>query len=798
MRAVYLLLFFFPLIASSQVIYGTVTDEKGSPLPNATITMKTVADSSAIKFVLSDKTGQFRLAPVAAGLYRVEASFTGHSTRDTVINLSAADIFLPVWTMTSLAKKLAEVKVTSGRPLIEVQPDKTVFNVAQSIVAAGGNALELLQKSPGVLVDKDDLISMNGKNGVRIYIDGRPSPLSVQEIAALLRTMPSDDVEAIEIITNPSARYEAAGNAGIINIRLKKNKSLGTNGSTNAGWSVGIFPKYTTGINLNHRSKTLNVFGSYSYNKNYNDSYLNLFRFQNDSLYDQRAKTFSEGVAHNVKLGADWFLSREQTLGVLVNGNFSNNRSNTFSSTPIAAQSDKQVAQTLTAFSAGQRNRNNISANLNYRYADTGSRVLSVDADYGYYDVDGKAETQNRYRDRQQNPLQPFVFSNRTPVLIRFYSMQASWEQKWAGGKMNLGWRSASANTDNTFSFFNEKDGQPVFDDSRSNQFEYSESIHAAYAQFNKSKGKWSYHLGLRMEATNSLGELTAKDPVSDQVVKRNYVNLFPSGGFTYQLNPQHQVGLSFSRRIDRPSYQDLNPFENRLDELTYQKGNPFLRPQFTNNIELKHSYKYKLNSSLSFSDVSDFFAAITDTIEGRRNFITQRNIAQQRIYSFNTSLPFRVAAWWNVFASAGINHSRYRAQFEPGKEIHINATVANLYQQHSFSLDKKWSAEISSFWLSPYVWAGTYECRSIWNIDAGIQRKVLNGQGSIKLTVTDIFQRMPWEGVSRLGALRIDAAGGWESRLLRLNFSYRFGNKEVKNARQRNTGLEDLNRRVQ
>jgi outer membrane receptor protein involved in Fe transport len=376
--------------------------------------------------------------------------------------------------------------------------------------------------------------------------------------------------------------------------------------------------------------------------------------------------------------------------------------------------------------------------------------------------------------------------------------MQASWEQKWTGGKLNIGWRSAWAKTDNVFSFFNEKNGQALLDEERSNRFDYTEDIHAAYAQFNKNRGKWSYQLGLRLEATTSLGDLTARNPMADQTVSRQYVNLFPSGGATYQLHPKHQLGLSFSRRIDRPSYQDLNPFENRIDELTYQKGNPFLRPQFTNNMEIKHSYQYKWNSSLSFSDVSDFFAAITDTIEGRRNFITQRNIAQQRIYSFNTSLPFKVASWWNVFASAGVNHSRYRAQFEPGKEIRINATVANLYQQHSLSINNKWSAEVSSFWLSPYVWAGTYECRSIWNIDAGVQRKILNEQGTIKLTVTDIFRRMPWQGVSRLGALRIEGAGGWESRLFRLNFTYRFGNKEVKNARQRNTGLDDLNRRVQ
>lgn len=797
MRLLYLLVLFFPLLAQSQQVSGNLTDEKGNPLVKATVVIKKGA--TVVRSMLSDASGTFRFSGLPADTLMLEASVTGYQTKDTSFYYDGkASFSLASLRLQPVAATLGEVKVTSTKPLIEVQPDKTVFNVSQSIVGSGGTALEVLQKSPGVLVDQNDNITMNAKSGVRIYIDGRPSPLSVAEITAMLRTMPATDIEAIEIITNPSARYEAAGNAGVINIRLKKNKNYGTNGSINGGWNVGIFPKYNGGISLNHRNKKVNLFGTYSYNQGRYEGGLNLFRFQNDSLFDQRSTTDSRSHTHNIKAGADYFIDKKQTLGVLVNTNISDNSALTRSLTPIAAQDDKLVVQTLEALTRSERQRTNISANINYRYADTSGRTLTADADYGYYDMAARAFTPNRYRDNGGNLLYQTTFGNNTPVAIRFYSLQASWEQNWKGGKLNAGWRSTWARTDNTFNFFDYNNDQPVLNTDRSNRFDYTENINAAYVQYNRQKGKWNYQAGLRLEQTGSLGELTATQATKDERVLRNYVNLFPTGGLTYQLNPKHQLGLSLGRRIDRPSYQDLNPFENRLDELTYQKGNPFLRPQFTNNIELKHTYKYKLSSSIGFSDVSDFFAAITDTIEGRRNFITTRNLASQKIWSFNTGMPFSIAKWWNVYFNAGVNHSRYRAEFEPGKEIRINATVANVYQQHSFTLSKKWTGELSSFYMSPYVWAGTYECRSIWSLDAGLQTKLFQDKATLKLSITDIFQRMPWEGVSRLGQLRIDASGRWESRQLRLNFTYRFGNREVKAARQRKTGLEDLNSRVQ
>ena len=799
MKLLPLLLFLLHSYAKAQTITGRVVDENGRPLSAATVALGEVKSNVITKYTLTDISGRFSLSSSLPDSVRIVVSFAAYVTKDTVLVMHAETVVaLPPWQLLPAAKNLIEVKVAVSKPLFDVQPDKTVFNVSQSITGGGGNAMELLRKSPNVLVDPNDAISMNGKTGVRIYLDGRPSPLSIQELVALLRTIPATDVEAIEIITNPSAKYEAAGNAGIINIIFKKNKSLGANGVVNAGWSVGIFPKYSGSISLNYRNKKLNLFGGYSYNSSQNQGYLNLFRFQSDSLFDQRSSTRSNISGHNIKAGADWFLNRKQTLGVVMNINSSAWTSTTVSRTPIASQQTKEVIKTLSAVTVSDRQRANVSVNANYRFADTLGRALNIDADFSHFDLDGQSATDNSQMNTSNAGSLRFGFSNHTPLQINFYGLQASWEQNWKKGKLSAGWRSTQATTENTFSFFNKVNGSDVLDANVSNQFSFTETIHAAYAQYNGQLKRWSYQAGLRAEHTTSLGELTALSRVADQTVRRNYLNLFPSMGFSYQAGTNHRWGLSYSRRIDRPSYQDLNPFENRLDALTYQKGNPFLRPQFTGNIEIKHTYKYKLNTSLGLSNVHDFFAAITDTINGNQNFITPRNIARQRIVSVNSSLPFTLFKWWSGFASVSISHNRYRSVFAPGKEIRINNTVANLYQQHTLLLSKRWTAEVSAFYLSPYVWAGNYECRSIWNIDAGIQHKVLKDQGTLKLSVTDIFQRLPWSGTSRLGSFVIIGSGGWESRQFRINFLYRFGNKEVKAARQRNSGVDDLNRRVQ
>ena len=277
----------------------------------------------------------------------------------------------------------------------------------------------------------------------------------------------------------------------------------------------------------------------------------------------------------------------------------------------------------------------------------------------------------------------------------------------------------------------------------------------------------------------------------------RDYVNLFPSAGISRQLDPKNSIRLGYSYRVDRPRYQDLNPFEFRLDELTFQKGNPFLRPQYTHNVELTHTFNYRFNTTLSYAYTTDLMSQITDTLSGKRAFISQQNLDNQKVISLNFSAPFSIAKWWNVFANASVYNTTNKAYFEEGKTVDISRTSFNIYQQHTFTLSKALTFEMSGWYNSPGIWGGNFASDAMWAMDAGLSAKVLQGRGRFKVSVSDIFISQRWRGVNNFGDLYMDASGGWESRQLRANFSYSFGNQNVKQSRRRQTGIEDEKNRV-
>src|SRR5258705_4671515 len=293
MRKMFMFLFmagFVTATAHSQKISGSVADEQGKGLEKTTVTLLRAKDSSVTKFGATDKSGGYSIINTAEGSFIVKVTHVGYQTMySQKFDVTAGtDVAVPALTLVKASQTLSGVSVTSQKPMVEVKADKTILNVEGTINAVGNDALELLRKAPGVLIDKDDNVSLAGKNGVQIYVDGKPSPLSVADLAAYLKSLQSPQIESIELITNPSAKYEAAGNAGIINIRLKKNKSYGTNGSVNAGYNIGVLPKYNAGISLNHRNKSVNIFGNYNYNNSHNYNDFKLHREQPDTLFDQR------------------------------------------------------------------------------------------------------------------------------------------------------------------------------------------------------------------------------------------------------------------------------------------------------------------------------------------------------------------------------------------------------------------------------------------------------------------------------------------------------------------------------
>jgi hypothetical protein len=335
----------------------------------------------------------------------------------------------------------------------------------------------------------------------------------------------------------------------------------------------------------------------------------------------------------------------------------------------------------------------------------------------------------------------------------------------------------------------------------RSNSFTYTENVAAAYVNYNRSFKKLSIQAGIRAEQTNSEGVLNAKSKLTmndtTETVKRSYLDFFPSAAISYTASANHQFNLNYSRRIDRPRYQKLNPFENKLDELTYEKGNAFLRPQYTNSFGLSHTYKSFLTTSLSYSHISDFIAQVNDTARINATFVTERNLATQDIYNLNVSAPIKINKRWNVFANATLSHSKYNAKFDDGKTINLAVTTLNYYNQHTFTLGKGYTAEISGWLNTPSVWGGTFETAFMWSADAGLQKTLLNNKATLKLGVTDVFKSNHWKAVSNFAGMTFNASGGYDSRQVRLSFQYRFGNNLVKGARERKTSIESERNRL-
>jgi iron complex outermembrane receptor protein len=795
-------------ISQAQQITGVVKDEQGKGLEKATVSLLKAKDSSIVKLVVTGASGKYMVLSPEPGSYLVSASFVGFApVYSTKFEVAGAGVTVPDITISKATGNLQDVTVSAKKPIIEVKADKTILNVEGTINAVGYDALELLRRAPGVMIDKDDNVSLAGKTGVQIFIDGKPSPLSGADLANYLKSMQSSQIEAIEIITNPSAKYEAAGNAGIINIRLKKNKTIGTNGSVNLGYVQGYFPKYNTGINLNYRNKKVNVFGSYNYNNGKHLMRMDLYKEQLDTIFDQKNRMRFMNNTHGFKGGIDYFINAKNTLGAMVTGNVANNDFNTSGPMNFIYQPTNQLVKILKATNENDMDRSNINTNLNYRYSVVGGTDLNIDADYGFFKIRSNQYQPNYYYLADGvTETSRVIYNMLSPTNIDLYSIKADYEQNFKGGRLGIGGKIGVVETDNDFQRYDVFGSLKVLDTAKSNRFDYKENINALYVNYNKQLEKGiMFQIGLRAENTHSDGHSTGfKKAVGngwvsyDSIFKRDYTDVFPSAALTFNKDPMKQWTIAYSRRIDRPNYQDLNPFEFKLNEYTYMKGNTELRPQYTNSFSITNVYKYKLTTKLNYSHVKDIFAQIPDTIDKTKGFLQKRNLAQQDVFSFNISYPFQYK-WYSFFATANANYSHYQADYGAGnRKVNLKVFSYTYFMQNSANLGKGYTFELSGLYLSPSVWQGIIKSKGMGTVDMGLQKVILKGAGSIKVAVSDVFQTMKWGGTSDFTGVYSQFSGRGEMPQFKLNFNYRFGSSQVKAARQRKSAVEEEMKRTQ
>ena len=780
--------------APQNLIKGSIQNEAGEPVAFANILLYNLPDSSIAKVGYSEENGQFKMIPpIANQQYYLEISYVGLSnfTSESFSPKGGKD-FGPI----SLSNQatLEEVVVSTQRRMIEVQPDKTVFNIDKSINSAGSDAMKLLRKAPGVMVDNNDNIILLGKSGVLVYIDGRKTPMSGDDLANMLKNIPSEQIDAIEIITSPSAKYEAEGNAGIINIKLKKNENFGANGTFTAGYSIGVFAKYRSGLSVNYRKNKVNTFGSINVNKGLWENVSHIKRELNNQVFDNNNTFISDNQGISYKAGMDFFINKQNTIGVLFNGGYSTDLNKGNGVTDIYPANNMAAINYLNAQSHSDEVRKRNNVNLNYQFKKKSGVELNIDLDYGVFSLDNTTNQPNQYFDSDKTTL---LSKNEnktiTPSNITIAVGKIDYEQKLWGGKIEFGTKLSKVKTDNTFDYYNLVNEAPVLDSNRTNKFIYDENVTAGYVSFMRPiNEKLSFNAGLRAEHTQTKGELIAIKNNQDKPDERSYLNWFPSAAISYAANAKNSFRLSYGKRVSRPNYQELNPFEFKLDELTYQKGNPFLQPHFSHNLQLSHTFMNMMTSSLSYTHIKDQMTRIVDTINTNSSFITWRNISSQDVYSVNISSPVPIKKWWSAYANLNFYQSINKADFGENRKINLKVTGVNIYAQNTFTLPKGISLEVSGFYASPSVWGGTFKTKSMWSTDIGLQKKILKGNGTLKIGLDDVFNTQHWRAESLFAGQKMSGGGNWESHRYKINFSYNFGNKKVKAARRRQTGLED------
>ncbi|WP_299116676.1 TonB-dependent receptor [uncultured Winogradskyella sp.] len=792
-----LLLFLFGSITAQNSITGKIISEDQQPVPSAIISLLNTETNGFAKGELSDDSGNFQFKNIKNGSYMLLITSLGlKDYKSEVFVLSNSDKNFSDVIMLEDSAELGEVTIVAEKPMIEVRADKTIFNVAGTINAIGDSGFELLRKAPGIIIDNSDSIIVEGKTGVLFYIDGRPSVLRGSDLVNFLKTLQAADIESIEIITQPSSRYDAEGNAGIINIILKRDKSLGTNGTVASSLTIGDFARTSNSISFNNRNEKTSIYGTYSNFFGKSTSFINLNRTQNGTNFNARTESVFDSNRNNIRLGFDYYANKKSTFGIIINGNFNNSNSESDSRTPITLGSTNNPSEVLVAGSDSKNRTANLFTNINYRFKDTLGHALNIDLDYGKYDSERENLQPNRYfsEDETQVLSENIVFFD-TPIDISIISGQIDYEQNFLKGTLSLGVKYSKVNTENSFDAYDRTNGNNDLDESQSNDFSYDEQISAAYFNYSRKLDKFNLQFGLRMENTISDGQLESNQVNANNRVKRNYTNWFPSGGITYQMNQKNSLALIYSKRIQRPNYQSLNPFQYRIDELSFRQGNPFLQPQYTDNIKLSHTYNYRLTTSLSYSFISDFFAQVTEAVGDDQNFIIQRNVANQKIINLGISYPTKFNDWWRVYFSVNAYRSIYEATNPDFVSTRRN--TLSLYAQNTFKLPKAITFEVSGWYSSPSVWGGTYETQSLGSLNLAFQKKFLDNKLTARLGFNDILFTSPWRGTTRFGDLFIDGNGGSDSRQVRFSATYNFGRNEIKKARKRKTGIEAEKNRI-
>jgi len=783
-------------------IIGQIKSAQNEALKDVAVYLLRSGDSSLVKFTAPDKNGYFEFTALQPGCYLVKITGEGYKKPLTKVCIpkAGADIAIGTIQLYKNVINLNKVEIEDTRPFIDVRPGKTVLNINNSIISTGKTALEILKSAPSVKVDNDNNIFLNNKNNVLVLIDNKPTYLPPSALIDILQSTQSNMIDQIELISNPGAAYDAAGTGGIINIRLKRDKNYGTNGSVLAnagvnqlGDSYGSKFRGGVGISFNTRTKDLDVFGSYSYTYLPINRILLTDRFVdfNNQITEINTNYFSDQSrkSNTYRFGADYNISQKHIIGFLINGYTSSFILNKTTNTDISNNglSDSTILTNSKLNSQASR----VAFDLNYKGSFNKAGELSVDLDYSTYsrnpleliNSDYYSTNINNVKLKNLKQYRTLDIQNTYPSHIKIYAFNIDYSLNLSSSStLRTIIKSSYVKANNNLNFGEIINGIYHPDPTFTNQFDYTENINAAAVIYNKTISKQiSLEAGLRAEQTISDGESVTLN----SSVKNNYVDLFPDFHLTDAINANNQLQLSYSKRISRPEYTDLNPFVAYQDEYNYYVGNPYLKPFYINSIELQHIYKSKFSTTLRFGVTNNFVQSILIQNDTTKIVVTKKvNLGNRYVYGIQLGDQAEFTNWWKASFNLDASYQRFT-----GVSLNSGSQDIDLKIQQSFTLIKSLKAELNAEYETPTTY-GIFQYKSLYTFDAGLSQNI-NKQAVVTLNVNDIFNTNRNRFSSTYQNLDITANDKTTFRVIQLSFSYKFGSKTVKSERVRKTGSE-------
>jgi hypothetical protein len=778
---------------SSFMVEGRILDGRNSsPIAFATVMLLNAFDSTLAKGAISDTSGVFKIEKISSGNYRIKISYIGYQNFDgtnfTLNTENPYKLFGNI-SLNITDQILNEVVVQGEKPPVERKVGKVIVNPSNSVFKTSNTALDVLSRSPGLIVNGQGGITMQGNTTPVVTIDGKTVPLTTEEI----KNIPAGDIDEIEIISNPSANFEGDRNA-IINIKLKRDKSLGLNGSAYGEYGRNkYFNQYAAGVSANYKTKKLVLYGRYGFSQYNNFIKADLTRrftgTEELETLHSNSRINTHPINHQVNLGLDYFLGKKSSVGFLIRANQLTENNNTNSNTSIQRENESANSLLLDTKNENDIESANRSINLNYRGTlnDKGSE-LRVDLDYAGYKnkQDQLLNTIYSFPDVLNNSLRGSFSSD-----LDIRSIKVDYILPFSkSGDLNIGFKSNWINTRNDMLFDTLIDNKWDYDEKRSNKFSYDENTIAGYVTYNKEIDKVSLILGLRVENTRTTGNsLTLSE-----VAKRNYTRWLPSLHLNYKINTKSILELSFIRKLARPGFRDLNPFIFYIDPYTYTEGNPFLLPKDINKSSISYSYK-EYSTSLSYIVETNLFSQMPEQNEQTKvTKFTRVNLGRSDFVTLDLWIPVKITQWWKVQNYFIVSYNRYQSRYLEGS-FDKDVVAYNITNTNTFSLPQKVNLQVRFNYESPNV-STFYTQQSQWNLSIGVNRSILKNKGNLTLNMNDIF----WTQKDRVSVKYLNMDSKFiqrgSSQYANIRLTYKFGQSTYKR-NNKNSGTIDEENRV-